>query len=51
MYQAGLPMHRYQREQSFKPKNAPLAPHKVVEHKLLLVIVVEKVIETRFFFT
>ena len=41
----------YHREESFKPKNMPLAPHKVLEQKLLLVIVVENVIETRFFST
>ena len=47
-HQAVLPMHRYRREESFKPKDMPLAPQQVLEQKLLLVMVVENVIETRF---
>ena len=42
-HQAVLAMHMYHREESFKPKNMPLAPHKVLEQKLLLVIVIENV--------
>jgi|SouAtlMetagenome_1021521.scaffolds.fasta_scaffold28562_2 hypothetical protein len=44
-------MHRYHREESFKPKNVPLAPQEVIEQKLVLIIVVEKVNEMQFFFT
>ena len=50
-HQATLPMRSYYREESFKPKNVPLAPHKALEQKLLVVIVIENVIETRFFST
>ena len=34
-------MHRYHREESFKPKNVPLAPQEVLEQKLVLIIVIE----------
>ena len=50
-HQATLLMRIYHREESFKPKNVPLAPHKALEQELLVVIVIENVIETRFFTT
>ena len=42
-------MHRYHREESFKSKYMPLAPQEVLEQKLVLIMVVEKVNDMQFF--